>query len=68
MSTPRAKELRETRFFVETMTETSTEAKLCDTDSRPVSGLLRRHDMFPTADAVGYYLSPFGLGGGTRAK
>ena len=33
---------------------------------RPVPGLHRRHDMFPTAYAVGYQLSPFGLGKAKR--
>jgi len=40
----------------------------CGIDLRPVPGLRRGHDLFPTAAAVGYYLSPFGLGGGTLSK
>src|SRR5674476_1560065 len=31
----------------------------------PRSGATQRTRLFPTAAAVGYYLSPFGLGGGT---
>src|ERR1017187_7896280 len=56
------------RFFVEKMTWKSREAKLCGIDLRPVPGLIRHYDRFPTADAVGYFLSPFGLGGGIRSK
>ncbi len=29
----------------------------------PFPGLASRPDVFPTANAVGYYLSPCGLGG-----
>src|ERR1035438_530042 len=51
------------RFFVEKMTWKSREARLCGIDLRPVPGLCVIMRRFPTADAVGYYLSPFGLGG-----
>src|ERR1019366_716233 len=56
------------RFFVEKMTWKSREARLCGIDLRPVPGLIRHYDRFPTADAVGYFLSPFGLDGGIRSK
>ena len=32
--------------------------ELCGIQLRPVPGLHQRHDMFPTANAVGFYLSP----------
>src|ERR1019366_10611764 len=56
------------RFFVEKMTWKSREARLCGIDLRPVPGLIRHYDRFLTADAVGYFLSPFGLDGGIRSK
>src|ERR1035438_1622936 len=50
------------------MTWKSRKARLCGIDLRPVPGLIRHYDRFPTADAVGYDLSPFGLDGGIRSK
>ena len=36
---------------------------MSDMDLRPARGLAGRPDLFPTADAVGCYRSPCGLGG-----